>query len=555
MPGFNLHSIKIDNQSYDFDGLTVNKTHESQRLNLSVQHPKDYPFYFDEKGNVYSEGIIYNDEIEEVAETIAQHIHNEEFDQIASVLLPLDGEFVFIISEPSKRRIYVINDRWGRLPVYYSANNSGYVVSRNISFITNNTTTTLNKEEVACSLLLGLNLGENTHWNEIKRMPPHCILDIDQETNTIQLHRFFEINSVSGTAPLEDVASEITNELTQALDNRIAKLSNPSLSLSGGLDSRLTLAVLKTLNQSMPLITYLRPNESHDKMDVFSAKKITSALDLSKNHEITTLPEASFEDSKQLIQFKKGLNCASMGYILPYHRMHETRGISSITDDGAGKFFRDLHPFQKLSSMKQLIAYVVKQHGSSSIKNSADICGLSEKKLKSYLADRFNSYPVASFNDKYAYFYIRDVGINWSYEGGDRNRQFTWITTPFYNPKVIELCLSLSQADKRHGRLFNVLFKKFPGNLEEIINPNWNQSVENEKTIKKLYDKQRLKSRIPSFLLDMKKRIPLDHFIFNKELKILIEADSQEFDLSKIKKKHSNSFYWQLLTLLLLMRD
>jgi hypothetical protein len=180
---------------------------------------------------------------------------------------------------------------------------------------------------------------------------------------------------------------------------------------------------------------------------------------------------------------------------------------------------------------------------------------LSEKKLKSYLADRFNSYPVASFNDKYAYFYIRDVGINWSYEGGDRNRQFTWITTPFYNPKVIELCLSLSQADKRHGRLFNVLFKKFPGNLEEIINPNWNQSVENEKTIKKLYDKQRLKSRIPSFLLDMKKRIPLDHFIFNKELKILIEADSQEFDLSKIKKKHSNSFYWQLLTLLLLMRD
>ena len=67
MPGFNLHSIKIDNQSYDFDGLTVNKTHESQRFNLSVQHPKDYPFYFDEKGNVYSEGIIYNDEIEEVA--------------------------------------------------------------------------------------------------------------------------------------------------------------------------------------------------------------------------------------------------------------------------------------------------------------------------------------------------------------------------------------------------------------------------------------------------------------------------------------------------------
>jgi hypothetical protein len=53
----------------------------------------------------------------------------------------------------------------------------------------------------------------------------------------------------------------------------------------------------------------------------------------------------------------------------------------------------------------------------------------------------------------------------------------------------------------------------------------------------------------------MKKRIPLDHFIFNKELKILIEDDSQEFDLSKIKKKHSNSFYWQLLTLLLLMRD
>ncbi|MDC3253234.1 hypothetical protein OAU25_03175, partial [Crocinitomicaceae bacterium] len=69
------------------------------------------------------------------------------------------------------------------------------------------------------------------------------------------------------------------------------------------------------------------------------------------------------------------------------------------------------------------------------------------------------------------------------------------------------------------------------------------------------YNRQRLKSRIPSFLLDMKNDISLDQFTFSEELKTLIESDCSELDLLKIKKKHSSTFYWQLMTLLILMRD
>jgi asparagine synthase (glutamine-hydrolysing) len=538
--------------SYAYDGLSTSEWINESNFTLNGQHPKAYPFSYDSSKKIYFEGMVYSTNAQDLIKSITHKLNAGNLGAIAEELRGVDGEFVIILQ--SEGKIWIINDSWGRLPIYYSDKNEGFLFSRNISFLTNTLSPGFDKLQLAIQLILGMNLGTSTHWNNIMRLPPNAIVEIDTENNTFDIHEFFHVPVVSGNAELSSTANEISKELVIALQNRLDKLNNPTLSLSGGLDSRLTVAALAEIGEHIPLITYFR-TEGQDVLDDSSSRKIAAQINRTKDHELVELPKHTFNDTLELIQHKQGMNCASMGYVIPYHKMHEERNISSIADDGGGKFFRDLYPFYDLKSIDDLIDYIIKKHGACSIAYAAEICKVSKDELRSYLSEYFNSYPADSFNDKYAYFSVRDIGINWAYEGGDRNRHYCWITTPFYSPKVIELCLSLPQREKAHGRLFNLLYKSYPGNLESILNPNWKQGVDNEEQIEKLFNRQRIKSRIPKSILDLKNNIGIDAFYFSDELKTEIQHHQGELQLGKMKKKNSDNFYWQLLTILLVLRD
>jgi len=361
---------------------------------------------------------------------------------------------------------------------------------------------------------------------------------------------FFDLATVSGDVPLDELKDEIKDEFVKSLKSRLEKMENPTLSLSGGLDSRLIAAAIKDLDYKTPFITYNRTN-GVDELDHVSSKKIIDQLGTPDQHEVIEIGETKPEDTNELLAFKQGFNYLSMSYVLPYYRIHEERNISTITGDGGGKFFVDLYPLKNLSSMKNLIGYILRYNAFCSIETAASIVNLDPKVLKDKLVSTLKSYPFASYNDKYTFFLIREAGINWALEGEDRNRQYTWSSTPYYSPRLINMCLALPQRSKEYGQLFKYLYQQFPGDLQSVSNPNWDEVVDNAQSVKRIHKKQKLKSFLPTFVLDKKKGITIEEFEFTDEFQSTIKDwnHPETLNLSGIKDKNSMNFYWQMFTL------
>ena len=177
--------------------------------------------------------------------------------------------------------------------------------------------------------------------------------------------------------------------------------------------------------------------------------------------------------------------------------------------------------------------------------------------LKEKLIKTLKEYPFASYNDKYTFFLIREAGINWAMEGEDRNRQYTWSSTPYYNPKLIRLCLAMPQRAKEYGMLYKYLYKQFPGNLENVSNPNWDEVVEDSKSVRRIHNKQKIKGFLPAFLLEKKKGISINDFEFSDEMQRTVKEwkHNDLLNLETLKDKNSTNFYWQLFTLTKLMNS
>ena len=205
--------------------------------------------------------------------------------------------------------------------------------------------------------------------------------------------------------------------------------------------------------------------------------------------------------------------------------------------------------------MKGLMRYIMRYNAFCSVETAARLVGISTIELEENIVGHLDAYPFASFDDKYVYYLIREAGINWAFEGEDRNRHFVWSTTPFYNPMLIDVCLSIPQSAKEYGGLYHHLYQQYPGNLQEVMNPNWKEEVANQKQVKRIHDRQKIKAFLPERILEARKNIKIEGFHFHQELKELIRSyNGKSLKLNGLKSKQSMNFYWQLFTVLKLMQ-
>ncbi len=135
---------------------------------------------------------------------------------------------------------------------------------------------------------------------------------------------------------------------------------------------------------------------------------------------------------------------------------------------------------------KQLLNYLLREHGRTTLESAAQWSGLSAKALKDYLFSHLKSYQEAP-DKTYSQFLLRERALKWLFEGEDRNRDFCWTTTPYYSLPFARQALEVNMSAKAHGKLFLQLFQQLPGRLEEIVNPNWQQPLSNQKAIQQLY--------------------------------------------------------------------
>ncbi len=504
----------------------------------------------------FVDGLIYNNEIETVLTAIINEIAKGDITNLAALIEPLDGEFLLMLHNVETGTTYIINDSMGRLPVYIYRKDDVLIVSREISFVLNFIgKPSYIKANVALHLMFGFTFGSSTIWNNIERLEPHSVIQYNRERKSFRNNSFFRMNIGSET---NGNTSEIFDQFKLALENRIAKLPNPSISLSGGLDSRLVAGFAADLKAAVPFTTFTRQDGAAD-LDVDCAKKILRNLNYSKLHDVVRLPSSTDEELEYILRIKAGLNNGAMGFILPYYRYLESQNLTSITGDGGDKFFVNLYPYRNLKSKEDFISYLLFNVSSLKIIVAARLAGTSESEILKIISNRVESYRLNSWNDSYAYFLIRERGINWVYEGEDRTRYLTWSTSPYYCPQVIKAAMKMAMPKKKHGSLFSSLFKLLPGNLETVLNPNWQLVPDDRTGIRVLFFKQMLKSRFPNIV---PKRRDVSVQVFEKQ-DVLIEmlantsaSSPIEMDILEFQKLTLEDIVpWRLLSILFREND
>jgi len=520
MPGFTFQqSYKSDQNSAkvlpdSFFDYQRRMFFDEKQCRLFADFYADYPIQYWETADclVLLEGMIY-DQPEAV---IKQQIQNYCAGQITPKQLQLwllkrDGEFVLMIYHKTNQQLFVWNDWLGRLPVYLFQDKKQFVIGRDIRQLRPLAgITKFDPYGLATTLLFGFALGEKSLWQKISYMAPGSLLQADFIKNSIEISdtqfEGFRTADIKHHDP-----KMVLNDLSEATQHRLEKVKNPALSLSGGLDSRLMAGIFKQMDLSIPAFTYQDAAGTAD-ADLKAVNDIVKQLQWLQNHRFIALQNPAEEQRRQLMEIKQGINYAGMAFILPFLEYFKTHQYSMFTGDGGDKVLADLRPSIRIKSYSALMNFLLQKYNRISLNQAAKWAGLETDVLKSYLIGQLESYgsnPELAYTD----FLLRERGRKWLFEGEDRNRTFCWSTTPFYSQPFTTAALSVSMDQKAYGKMFLELFRILPGQLENIVNPNWKMPLNQQDSIRKLYYRQRLKySLLWSHILlkDSPAKIPLN---------------------------------------------
>ncbi len=510
MPGFTL--------IYQFDGLNESIKKRTDRLveaSFKIQYisktdemlllfrdGNQYPYEIIEtkehiaviEGRIYginiSEDKYFQSQIEKLIQNKGPVKGNDDIDN-AGYFRNLDGEFIIYIIDKKGEKIVVFNDYLGRLPVYVY-HQKQFILSRDM-FVLDKITPGLMFDDASIYqyLRIGYPVGNRTLYHDIDRLKPSSLVTIENEQVNIT-NQPIDIEELANTFDHSSNPEEALYEaFTKAVKNRFKIDERIILSLSGGLDSRVIMGVIEKNNLQADYSAFNYDNAIINS-DVAIVKQLSRHYGKSPN--IMEVNEWSPEFFDEFTLAKGGMNYLGMAFILHFLKNLASSYQLMITGDGGDKTLPGLLPGISLSQ-KQLSNFIVRKNEVSSRKTLRDLflfdAAEEEKKLKEYLA----SLPGSSTNMKYKHFQLFERGINWLFEGEDRNRSFIWSTTPFYSPAFFKLSHSIPEKAKSNFKLFRAFTNLVDNKLNDFPNANWGIPLANTRQIDKIFFRQKIKNR------------------------------------------------------------
>jgi len=544
MPGITLHFFK-DQERGDFTDRGLKILYSQPSFQILLRANDNYPVQKIDTPDfvAFVEGKIYGEKIEGTSFTRAlESIWKNEPDA-SNYFWKLDGEFVIFIASNSTDKVIIINDFLGRLPVYMHTGDP-LIISRDLLSICEiRGGLEFDHSGVYQYLRLGFPLGKRTLYQDIEKVRYKSLFQIDSGKVKHELGPEWNIH---GSAPLE---AEAVNEIYEHFQTAIKSRSNTgktALSLSGGLDSRAILGCLEKANLECELFTFHYSNPIIDN-DLHISEQLAELYNKPLNQ--VSLEEWSPQNFKHLIKAKMGMNYLGMAFIYEFLKNFDDVDLM-LTGDGGDKTLAPLNPLLG-PGQNNFIHYVLSENQIASSKELARILDCDPHTEETKIADHLSELPGINTREKYKSFLLFERGMNWLFEGEDRNREMVWSTTPFYNPNFFELAHQISETDKANYVLFRKFLEKIDPDLNKISNANWGIQLEDSKQVRQLFLKQKIKRVVKKFYPARKQPTAIDNQVQTAVLNQLTETklpQKQPFK-QQIEMKFGLELSWHLLTL------
>lgn len=480
------------------NNTNINKTEYPFYGNWKVKEVQDYRFYIHEKQNLYTYeygkktfflvGHAYNPftmEIDEVS--ILKKIsscYQESTEEYFDAINELTG--LFILGFIENNCIQIVVDCAGMQGAYYGLVNNKVFISSHMQMIGDicNLETDPYVDELInykFYKLYGPFLpGNLSSYKEIKRLVPNTYVDYDGVK--FRITRFFpnkELKICKSDKEYDNTIKEIGKILHDNMELISKKWKKPAISMTGGMDSKVTVACTNGLYDKYKYFSYISmPGEA---IDANAAHKIAEHIGV--KHKIYDIPEdnSKFED---LDIITKIIN-------------HSFGNIGKLNKNDMRKrvYFRDTEDFDievkswvseigRANYYKKFGKGKMPKHLSPRNLTSMYKFFVNDRHLVKKTDDVFKEYrDIVKFGENFGNYDESDMflwEVRYGAWGGlvltGEHRYSFDITVPYNNRKLIDLLLSLPlQArikDKGHEDIIELMNKKVDEPGITIVNYN-----------------------------------------------------------------------------------
>lgn len=410
---------------------------------------------------VVFEGRLYGDDPERKLRELAAYVLKDEpspEEKIAEWLSSVDGDFVAFFLDKRTGRISILNDLFGRLPLYCCRTGQKFILSRDLRFIANlMDPIRFDRMALAQSLWIGYLLGKRTLLENVDRLPPATWIRIEKEPASIQvasIHAFnFELKAHRSQS-LQENAARLAALFSESCVSRTAPGIKNVISLSGGFDSRSVAACFQKNRIPCCAATFIDHMGSFA-ADARIAEQIAELLDIEWRLFRLAAPRSG--DVLRLLRLKNGMNSLGMSFLVPY--LDEVRRVYGpkmifVTGDSGHQMLRDMTPAAKIQDLDSTVDYLAAQYAKFSLETVAALTGVEQSEMIGEIRDHLSSYPEADWRQRYVHFVICERALKWQSEGEDRNRCYFWSATPFSGTRFFNYAMGCPDEQKARFGLY-----------------------------------------------------------------------------------------------------
>ena len=456
MPG--LHLVSSENQlsfshivdSYNDlkykDGYEVNEYHRDANTAIAFSGYKNYPreVYEDKNTLCVCEGLIYDKTGDETKRRLLEiaddYLKNRDFRRsIENFVDASDGDFLVLLDFKKLGEMLVFNDRWGRLPTFYTVQNDLFVLSRELKFIAHWVPTIeFDRSTMAEFFMFGYNLGSKTLIRNVRRLGPASLIrkSISAERLKVSCEELLPVNfdTMDSGLTREESIQRCVELYRDSLEARMCKVKEIGLNivadLSGGFDTRTVFIGLCNMGVDFTCCTDHLAARSEVKIaqqlcdrygrkllgfgarnptdDIPVMRRLTYLTDCMVNCRLTMSSYYDIGEREKTLKF-------------PYARF---MGFG-------GEFIR--HPFPLVTPCRSLPEMLARDAYTTDIKfaEAHHLVGLEESEFRENFKAEVARFPETDDNGriKHLYFEYYNKMVN---GGENRHRLFSWTVQPLW---------------------------------------------------------------------------------------------------------------------------
>jgi hypothetical protein len=232
-----------------------------------------------------------------------------------SFLTQIKGTFIGGIFGDDEFTLF--NDRLGIKKAFIYQKGNDFYISNDINIIHEITQDEISPENIAIHALMNRFVGGKTIYRNIEILPPASIIKL--ENGRLSIKKYWSLDDLlirkKSVISIEEIAKEFDSVIQDYIN--FFKPQSITLTLTGGLDSRLILASLLKNNIKPDTYTFGNPESG----DVITAQEISRKLGLKHHNPWQEFPSSGWFNELTTIIYIYGQSITS------YHRAYRLHGI------------------------------------------------------------------------------------------------------------------------------------------------------------------------------------------------------------------------------------